>query len=116
MSFVERTNLFLNVRSMELLQSRRLSVRTFFIGTSTNALTSRVADIFADLVLVASSIRLFTASQGLSRRQRQRLTGVFCACLATTVASMVHAYYVLRVPGGFDVILFASVEVRTPLV
>ena len=69
-----------------------------------------LADIYADTVLITAPLRLLW-NLGVSTSQRRRLLLVFSSCIGTTIASLVHAYYVLRV-GGLDEVFVAICEVR----
>jgi hypothetical protein len=55
-------------------------------------------------------VRIFSQST-LSENIRYRLMAVFGATMVTTLVSLVHAYYILRV-GGADEALMAVIEVR----
>ncbi|KAG5642063.1 hypothetical protein DXG03_003640, partial [Asterophora parasitica] len=57
-------------------------------------------DIYADSVLLVAPLRL-PWNLGMSRTQNHRLLIVLSSSIATSIASLVHAYYVLRV-GGLD--------------
>lgn len=66
-------------------------------------------DIYADSILIVTPLRLLW-NLDVPRSQRNRLFLVFTASIATTIASLVHAYYVLRV-GGLDEVFVAIIEV-----
>ena len=70
------------------------------------------ADILADLILICVPVRLFLNSR-LEAGLKTRLIIIFSASILTTVVSLVHAYYLLRV-GGTDVLISAIVEVCLP--
>ncbi|KAG5636462.1 hypothetical protein H0H81_007969 [Sphagnurus paluster] len=65
-------------------------------------------DIYADSVLIAAPLRLLWNLE-VTRSQKNRLLLVFSSSMVTTIASLVHAYYVLRV-GGLDEVFVAIVE------
>ncbi|KAG6871993.1 hypothetical protein C0992_009985, partial [Termitomyces sp. T32_za158] len=65
-------------------------------------------DIYADSVLIVSPLRLLW-NLNVPRSQRNRIFLVFTASIATTIASLVHAYYVLRV-GGLAEVFVAIIE------
>jgi hypothetical protein len=72
-----------------------------------------LADIIADLILIIAPLQLL---QGLQDKQlRRRLMLIFSTCIVTTIVSLVHAAYILKL-GGPKVVVAALVEVtRTPL-
>ncbi|KAG5641228.1 hypothetical protein DXG03_005694, partial [Asterophora parasitica] len=77
------------------------------------AIAQLISDIYADAALIAAPLRLFW-NLGVSRSQKNRLLLVFSSSIVTSVASLVHAYYVLRV-GGLDEVLVAIVEICVSL-
>ncbi|KAG6868586.1 hypothetical protein C0993_000851 [Termitomyces sp. T159_Od127] len=72
------------------------------------AIAQLISDIYADSILIAVPLRLLWNLE-VSRSQRNRLFVVFTASIGTTIASLVHAYYVLRV-GGLDEVFVAIIE------
>ncbi|KAF8066919.1 hypothetical protein FPV67DRAFT_1215799 [Lyophyllum atratum] len=72
------------------------------------AIAQLISDIYADSVLIAAPLRLLWNLE-VSRAQKNRLLLVFSSSIVTTIASLVHAYYVLRV-GGLDEVFVAIVE------
>jgi hypothetical protein len=74
-----------------------------------HSLKNPPADILADIMLIVIPVRLFLNSQ-LEVGTKTRLVIIFSASILTTVVSLVHAYYILKV-GGPDVLIAALVEV-----
>ncbi|KAG6870256.1 hypothetical protein C0995_014279, partial [Termitomyces sp. Mi166 len=58
--------------------------------------------------LIAAPLRLLWNLE-VPRSQRNRLLVVFTSSIGTTVASLVHAYYILRL-GGYPVLFTAVIE------
>ncbi|KAG6872050.1 hypothetical protein C0995_013569 [Termitomyces sp. Mi166 len=77
------------------------------IGTDV-AIAQLIGDIYADSVLIAAPLRLLWNLE-VSRAQRNRLLVVFTSSIGTTAASLVHAYYILRL-GGYPVLFTAVIE------
>ncbi|RDB22156.1 hypothetical protein Hypma_010678 [Hypsizygus marmoreus] len=77
------------------------------------AIAQLVSDIYADSVLIVAPLRLLW-NLSVSRSQRNRLLLVFSSSIVTTVASLIHAYYVLRV-GGLDEVFMAIIEICVSL-
>ncbi|KAF5381672.1 hypothetical protein D9615_005562 [Tricholomella constricta] len=77
------------------------------------AIAQLISDIYADSVLIVAPLRLLWNLE-VSRSQKNRLLVVFSASIGTTIASLVHAYYVLRV-GGLDEVFVAVVELCVSL-
>ncbi|KAG5651518.1 hypothetical protein H0H81_008355 [Sphagnurus paluster] len=72
-----------------------------------------MCDIYADSALIVAPLRLLW-NLGVTRAQRNRLLMVFSSSIVTTVASLIHAYYVLRV-GGLDEVFVAIIEICVSL-
>ncbi|KAG6853787.1 hypothetical protein C0991_001376 [Blastosporella zonata] len=70
-------------------------------------------DIYADFTLIVAPLRLLW-NLGVSRSQKNRLILVFSSSIVTSVASLIHAYYVLRV-GGLDEVFVAIIEICVSL-
>ncbi|KAG5641823.1 hypothetical protein DXG03_004142 [Asterophora parasitica] len=77
------------------------------------AIAQLISDIYADAALIAAPLRLLW-NLGVSRSQKNRLLLVFSSSIVTSVASLIHAYYVLRV-GGLDEVFVAIVEICVSL-
>jgi hypothetical protein len=71
------------------------------------------ADVFADLLLLTSSLRLFLVIQ--DETLRFRLSCLFSTCVVTTTVSLVNSLLVLT-SGGPKIIIITLIEVRKPLV
>ncbi|KAG6840252.1 hypothetical protein C0991_007909 [Blastosporella zonata] len=72
------------------------------------AIAQLISDIYADSVLIVAPLRLLWNLE-VSRSQRNRLFVVFSSSIITTIASLIHAYYVLRV-GSLDEVFVAIIE------
>jgi hypothetical protein len=68
------------------------------------------ADFIADLILLVLPVRLISSVR-THFSQRRLLLCVFSASVLTTLTSVVHAYYLIRVAGLVEG-LTANVEVR----
>lgn len=68
-----------------------------------------VADVVADSILIAAPLKLLAGLQ--DKGLRRRLIVIFSTCIVTTIVSLVHAAYILRL-GGPKVVVAAIVEVR----
>ncbi|KAF5382040.1 hypothetical protein D9615_004208 [Tricholomella constricta] len=77
------------------------------------AIAQLISDIYADATLIAAPLRLLW-NLGVTRAQRNRLLLVFSSSVVTSAASLIHAYYVLRV-GGLDEVFVAVVEICVSL-
>lgn len=77
------------------------------------AIAQLISDIYADASLIAAPLRLLW-NLGVTRAQRNRLLLVFSSSIITAIASLIHAYYVLRV-GGLDEVFVAIVEICVSL-
>ncbi|KAJ8693066.1 hypothetical protein PTI98_010314 [Pleurotus ostreatus] len=73
------------------------------------AIAQLITDVFADLSLIAIPTKLLWNLR-VSRSQRIRLLLTFSTSIITTIVSLVHAFYVLRV-GGLEELIAAIVEV-----
>ncbi|KAF8516780.1 hypothetical protein JB92DRAFT_2810087 [Gautieria morchelliformis] len=73
-----------------------------------------VTDILADLLLITVPVRLFLGSS-LESGMKIRLAAIFSASILTTVVSLVHAVYILKV-GGVDELVAAVVEDSVSLI
>ncbi|KAG6909978.1 hypothetical protein DXG01_013978 [Tephrocybe rancida] len=77
------------------------------------AIAQLISDIYADATLIAAPLRLLW-NLGVTRTQKNRLILVFSSSLITSIASLIHAYYVLRV-GGLDEVFVAIIEMCVSL-
>ena len=103
-SLVPQCYLGTNVAIAQLISRQNGSV---FSSCSNHHLS---ADIYADTILIIAPLRLLW-NLGVATNQRRRLLLVFSSSIGTTIVSLVHAYYVLRV-GGLDEVFAAICEVR----
>ena len=71
-----------------------------------------IGDILADLILIVVPLKLLWQLDK-SCPQRRRLLVVFSSSIITTITSLIHSYYILRV-GGFITLFMGLIEVRTP--
>ncbi|KAF4571590.1 hypothetical protein EYR40_008087 [Pleurotus pulmonarius] len=78
------------------------------------AIAQLITDVFADLSLIAIPTKLLWNLR-VSRSQRIRLLLTFSTSIITTVVSLVHAFYVLRV-GGLEELIAAIVENSVSLI
>lgn len=69
-----------------------------------------IGDILADSILVIAPLRLLRHLDN-NFPERRRLLFVFSSSIVTTITSLIHAYYILRV-GGLIVVFTALIEVR----
>ncbi|GLB40606.1 putative expressed protein [Lyophyllum shimeji] len=77
------------------------------------AIAQLISDIYADGSLIAAPLKLLW-NLGVNKNQRNRLLLVFSSSIITSVASLIHAYYVLRV-GGLDEVFVAIIEMCVSL-
>ncbi|KAF9463858.1 hypothetical protein BDZ94DRAFT_1308357 [Collybia nuda] len=84
-----------------------------FLGSRV-AITQLITDVFADSCLIAFPMRLLWNLR-VSKGQRLRLLLIFSTSIITSIVSLVHAYYVLRV-GGLEELVVAIVENAVSLI
>ncbi|KAL0959900.1 hypothetical protein HGRIS_011567 [Hohenbuehelia grisea] len=77
------------------------------LGTQV-AIAQLITDVFADAALIAFPMKLLWNLR-VSKGHRVRLLLTFSTSVITTIVSLVHAYYVLRV-GGLEELIAAIVE------
>jgi hypothetical protein len=70
------------------------------------------ADVFADLLLLTSSLRLFLVIQ--DEALRFRLSCLFSTCVITTIVSLVNSLFILT-SVGLKIVIITLIEVRKPL-
>jgi len=71
------------------------------------AICQLVSDIIADLILIVAPLKLLKGLE--DRGLRHRLMVIFSTCIVTTIVSLVHAVYILKL-GGTKVVIAALVE------
>lgn len=74
-----------------------------------NEILPHVADVIADLILIIAPLKLLSGLE--DKGLRHRLMVIFSTCIVTTIVSLVHAVYILKL-GGTKVVVAALVEVR----
>ncbi|KAL0959903.1 hypothetical protein HGRIS_011569 [Hohenbuehelia grisea] len=78
------------------------------------AIAQLVTDVYADAALIAFPVRLLWNLR-VSKGHRLRLLLIFSTSVITSIVSLVHAYYVLRV-GGLEELVVAIVENAVSLI
>ncbi|EIW74738.1 hypothetical protein CONPUDRAFT_140220 [Coniophora puteana RWD-64-598 SS2] len=78
------------------------------------AITQAITVVLSDFILIAAPIRLVWKVK-LTPAQKIRLIAIFCSTAITTIVSLVHMAYLLRV-GGLDEIMAGIAEMSVTLI